>query len=197
MLILRVACANLARGTQNRNPGNVGSAIFNPTEIYPKLKAFKSKLKQKPWRNQELYFAKLDIQACFDRIPQRKLVSLVEDILVEDEYRIEHHAEIIPANYYHSKEGPNTVTGQTKVFRKFENTARGENDFEEFEEFVRQKSEVGKRNVVYVNKSYTRRITRHELLEHLTEHIQCNTVKVSIPSMLTPYIELSILNSLY
>ena len=182
MLILRVACANLARGTQNRNPGCVGSAIFSPTEIYPKLKEFKINLKQ----NRELYFVKLDIQACFDRIPQEKLVSLVADILVEDEYRIDHHAEIIP-NYHHYKEGSNTVTGQTTVYRKFENIARSKRDFEGFEAYVQQKSETGKRNVVYMNKSYTRWITRAKLLELLTEHIQCNIVKVSMPSMLTPY----------
>lgn len=116
----------------------------------------------------------MDIQACFDTIPQRKLIQIVRDLLTEDEYRLEFHAEIRPADYYGRGELPGT---NAKVFRKFENQARGEKEYEHFGDFVRKKSE-SKRHVVFVDKGYKRNYSRSELLGLLSEHVQRNMVKV-------------------
>ena len=151
---------------QNRGPDYMGSTILNPMDIYPKLKAFKTLIQQNGWRGKKLYFVKLDIKACFDTIPQRKLLELVENMLIEDEYRIEFHAEIKPADYY----GRNVLPGRkAKVFRRFLKEARGEDDFEPFEDLVLRNS-VAKRNVVFVDKGYKRHYRRQEILGLLKEH---------------------------
>lgn len=152
----------------------MGSTILNPMDIYPRLKAFKTLIQQNGWQDRKLYFVKLDIKACFDTIPQRKLLQLVENMLIEDEYRIEFHAEIKPADYY----GRNGLSGsKAKVFRRFLKEARGEDDFEPFEDLVLKNSEA-KRNVVFVDKGYKRYHNRQEILGLLKEHVQRNTVKV-------------------
>ena len=98
----------------------------------------------------------------------------MENLLIEDEYRIEFHAEVRPADYY----GRGEVSGaNAKVFRKFQHQARGENEFEKFEDFVARESEV-KHHVVFVDKGYKRYHTRQELMGLLKEHIQRNIVKV-------------------
>ena len=93
---------------------------------------------------------------------------------MEDEYRIEFHAEVRPADYYGRGEVPGA---KATVFRKFQNQARGENEFEKFEDFVSRESEV-RRHVVFVDKGYKRYHTRRELIDLLKEHVQQNMVKV-------------------
>ena len=98
----------------------------------------------------------------------------MEGMLIEDEYRIEFHAEIKPSDYY----GRNVLPARkAKVFRKFLKEARGEDDFEPFEDLVLRKS-VAKRNVVFVDKGYKRHYSRKEILDLLKEHVQKNTVQV-------------------
>lgn len=85
----------------------MGASILGANELYAKLKAFKSQLsgpngakklsvyirscailrhsaeRRHPQYRPQLYFVKLDVQACFDTITQAKLIQILRDIISE------------------------------------------------------------------------------------------------------------------
>ncbi|KAF7292779.1 Telomerase reverse transcriptase [Mycena indigotica] len=69
----------------------VGASIFNINEVYSKLKEFKKRL---PKRLPKLYFVKVDVQACFDTIPQTKLIEILRALLSKDNYTVQRYAKV-------------------------------------------------------------------------------------------------------
>ncbi|DAA73918.1 TPA_exp: putative Telomerase reverse transcriptase [Trichophyton benhamiae CBS 112371] len=79
-------------------PESVGSGLSSTAAMYPRLKKFKEQIKASPTRaNGPLYFVKLDVQACFDTIPQARLMQLVDTLVVDDSYRLSKHTEFHPS----------------------------------------------------------------------------------------------------
>ena len=64
--------------------------------MHPRLQAFASQLKGVGRGSQRLYFAKVDVQACFDTIPQEKLLEVVQALMSQDEYKVEDFAVVKP-----------------------------------------------------------------------------------------------------
>ena len=46
----------------------------------------------------KLYFVKVDVKACFDTIKQDKLLSIIEELLIESEYRAEKYNQVQPVS---------------------------------------------------------------------------------------------------
>jgi telomerase reverse transcriptase len=84
---------------------SIGSGIFSVSDIYPKLRKFRDRLRTSPkgsklrvchqpcfWvsalRSPPLYFVKTDVKACFDTIPPDKVLSLVRRLVKADNYVI-------------------------------------------------------------------------------------------------------------
>ncbi|CAG8798653.1 15348_t:CDS:2, partial [Racocetra fulgida] len=56
----------------------LGGSVFHLNDIYERLKDFKQKLD-----GNELYFAKVDVQCCFESMDQEKVLEIVKDVLKE------------------------------------------------------------------------------------------------------------------
>lgn len=75
----------------------LGSAMFNKGEIGKRLHDFQAALLQRGWQpGTSLYFAKVDIQSCFDSIPQDKALQLLQDILAAGSYNMQKYADVSP-----------------------------------------------------------------------------------------------------
>ncbi len=143
--------------------------------MYPRLKSFKSRLKDFHGSEKRLYFAKVDVQSCFDTIPQGRIVRLMKQLLSEDEYRLTRHAELKPSDTH---QGPSAPTLAVKPTRKFIAKAHASGDFSPFEQRVTSDLARGKKHTVFVETMAQTLQDKKQLLELLEEHVQRNIVKI-------------------
>lgn len=151
----------------------MGSSMFSPSEMHLKLKSFQSHLKEKGWLGQKLYFVKVDVQSCFDTIPQEKLLKVIEHIFTEDEYRIARHTEIKPPL------NQQAVSSTKKPMKKFVARAELAEEFGRFEDYAR--AEVGsgrKKQTVFVDNVVHQFKKADILLDLLEEHVQHNIIEI-------------------
>ena len=160
---------------KNRLPDRLGSSLFSIGDIYRKLKAFKTTLSHLDLKSMPLYFVKIDVQSCFDSIPQRRVISLMEQITSEDEYRIARHAEIKPSR----AQDYQPITGvPQKPVRKFIARARGPTDFTNFSQVIRTDLAANKTNTIFIDNVIQTVQEKDPFLDLLQEHIERNVVKI-------------------
>ncbi|KAG8525371.1 uncharacterized protein KY384_009015 [Bacidia gigantensis] len=160
---------------KSRQPERLGSALFSLGEIASRLEKFKNNLRAEGSEHKPMYFVKTDVKSCFDTIPQRPLVALMETIASNDLYRIGGHAEInrLKACAYRSDGYRSTRNTQ-----KFRTTATCGTDFTEFPEFIQAKRVANKRDTIFVDKIVRRAEQREHLLDLLEDHVGNHIVKI-------------------
>jgi telomerase reverse transcriptase len=141
--------------------------MFSTGDLYQKLKIFKSQLSTTDC----LYFAKVDVQAAFDTIPQAAVVKLLFDVPSEPEYRISKHVQIKPSDTYREE-------GQGKPMSRWAAIAKPLDDFNTFEENLETDLAVGKKNTIFVENVVTQFKSKDEILDLLAEHVERNMVKI-------------------
>lgn len=126
--------------------------------------------------HRKLYFVKVDIKSCFDRIPQRKVLGIAQNLISEDSYVLGKYVELVSKHI--GPKGNNHHSGSS-VTKKFINMAKNEYDCTPFQDFALEKA-ARKRNMVFVEKisSYQAKDCK-SLTDLLEEHVECNLVKVS------------------
>lgn len=155
---------------KSRRPDLFGSSLFSVDEIYHRLKAFKMKFRD---QQSPFYFVKLDIEHCFDTIPQRRLLDLARRLVSESAYTISKHAQIRPSN------GPNSLSHyeqadpQGKHWRKFVTRAAPEGSVSSLPDRTDIRS-----NAVYVDLATIYKRSTDELLARLNELVRGNLVKM-------------------
>ena len=160
---------------KSRQPECLGSALFSISDIYLKVKAFRAQLVASNRGHEFLHFAKVDVQSCFDTIPQRQVVELMEKLCSETEYRIARHAEIKPngAHEYQSR-----TQLDSKPARKFVAKARAGQDYKNFKEWVNENPGPVKRSTIFVDTVIQSLQEKDSLLDLLSEHVERNVVKI-------------------
>lgn len=152
-----------------------GSALYSVGDMYAKIKSFKERLRANGSSDKTLYFAKLDVQSCFDTIPQRHLLAVVEKIVSQDEYSIARHTEIRVANRQRFQNG---IGPPAKPTRKFVARAKPVRDLSEFEHVVNSELATKKKKTVFVNSVVPSFQKKDRLLQLLGEHVGRNLVKI-------------------
>ncbi|KAI4133400.1 MAG: hypothetical protein LQ341_006169, partial [Variospora aurantia] len=160
---------------RQQHPASVGSALFSVGDIYPKLKAFRDKLRSTVKRIPPLYFAKVDVQSCFDTIPQQGAVKIMEHLASEQMYRIARHAQIKASDPRQNGKG---AYAQVKPARKFIASAHAPLDFRSFDEMVEESSASKSKNTVFVDNVLRTSHKKQKLLDLLKDHVESNMVKV-------------------
>ncbi|RFU33620.1 hypothetical protein B7463_g2724, partial [Scytalidium lignicola] len=153
-------------------PDRLGSSLFSVGELYYKLKQFKDSL---AGTNQPLYFAKVDVQAAFDTIPQAAVIHLTSKILSEYDYYISKHVEMKPADNSRGERGTQVAS---KPIRRWRSLAGALSDVLNFKESLESKLAVGRKNTVFVSNIVNLSKCKDELLQLLEEHVTCNMVKI-------------------
>lgn len=166
---------NMLHYEKKKQPDRIGSALFSVGGMYPKLKTFRRHLQSINALPNQFYFIKGDVQSCFDTIPQREVVRLIEDIATEDEYKIARHAEIKSS----TTQGHHFRTSKhLRPARKFVASALAITDHQTFEQKTESGFAVGKKNTVFVDSIVHTSRKRDALLDLLEEHVERNMVKI-------------------
>ncbi|KAJ3132130.1 hypothetical protein HDU90_007563 [Geranomyces variabilis] len=149
---------------KTRVPSILGSSVLGLNDIYPKLKAFQAHCRPAPGQAPtKLYFCKVDVTSCFDTIDQRLLLSIVRDIVQDDEYMIQKYSTIYPS------------AGRLK--RSFIRRARPSGEFAQFSELAKSLAD-GLRNTILVDGVVYTFEERESLLALMEEHICNNLIKM-------------------
>ncbi|KAJ6147666.1 Telomere reverse transcriptase [Penicillium chrysogenum] len=157
-------------------PAKLGSAMLSIGDMHRRLKAYKEQLSKglplgsNPWQSKlpQMYFVKLDIKACFDTIPQKKLLDLIAELVSEESYQISNHVEFQP---------PLTAK-QGKPTRRFMSRAAPAMRPRYLLDFVNSGGAARKANTVFVDTMRQKDHDADSLLDLLDEHVRHNLVKI-------------------
>jgi telomerase reverse transcriptase len=155
------------------NASKLGSSMLSTGEIYSRLKEFKLALGSAA-SSQRFYFAKIDVHAAFDTIPQEAVIKLMNSVPSRGHYTVVKHVEMMPdprTDSAHSKE-----TSKSLRTWHFAALKKGE-PFSLPERLERSISEK-KINTVFVEGNPARTYHTAGLLKLLEEHVSQNIVKV-------------------
>lgn len=166
---------NMLDYEKRKQPQLLGSALFSVGEMHLKLKTFRSHLQSRNSLAKPLYFVKLDVQSCFDTIPQQRIVSFIEDIVSEGAYKIARHAEI-KSSVVRCHDPP--IHKIPVPTRRFIASARAPTDFQPFMHKVEGSLAIGKKNTIFVDSIVQTIQQKHALLRLLEEHVERNMVKI-------------------
>jgi telomerase reverse transcriptase len=145
--------------------------MFSVSDIYNRLKAFKETLSP---GHGKLYFAKADVKAAFDTIPQEAVIELMKSVPSQTKYTIMRHVEVKP--------GERAVIDDdkysSKAVRRWYASALSENENPAFT--VRLEGDLApkKKNTVFVDSAFRKTENTGELMSLLKEHVKQNLVKV-------------------
>lgn len=140
-----------------------------------RLAAFKHALLERNQDECPLYFAKVDVQSCFDTIPQARLLDMVGELMCTDTYRNGKHIEISPIGPLQRLDGGHVDPMPRKRYVAYSGSAT---DTKSFAQLVQDKFVGTKSHTVFVNTNIQRYETKHDLMHLLREHVQCNLVKM-------------------
>ncbi|KAJ1666946.1 Telomerase reverse transcriptase [Coemansia sp. RSA 1813] len=147
-------------------PDLFGSALFGFDDMHARLGNFKDATRALRERKDSpgVYLAKVDIRRAFDTIPQKKLLSLLQERLPEEEYAVNKYWTVSPS-----------FGRYRKAFLKH---AMPSSKSGSFEKVVFGLSKDAKQ-LVFGDLSETVYIDAKDIYEYVSEHITQNTVKAA------------------
>jgi telomerase reverse transcriptase len=159
---------------KTRGPNRLGSALFSVDDMLPRLQCYRETLNAAGLAGRPLYFAKVDVQACFDSIPQKRLMDLVRTIVTADRYNIARYSRAkLLGSDRQGKAGFGTIPSW-----KFLTTATdGETNWNLVKETM-QDVKSGRRRSIFVDGGVQGKLYRRAVLALLTEHVEQNLIKV-------------------
>ncbi|THW51264.1 hypothetical protein D6D21_01495 [Aureobasidium pullulans] len=156
-------------------PAKLGSSMFSSDEMYQRLHRFRTQLQQSENADKPLYFAKVDVQSCFDSIPQKPLLKLLNDLISAEGYTITRYAQAKALGEYdQSEDQPKIVP---KASWKWKGKARVTDQKKLFSEHAQKEAEASLGTVFVDLEGKTHR-SRAGILALLREHIERNIVQI-------------------
>jgi telomerase reverse transcriptase len=143
--------------------------------MFPKLAAFKLALREQGLSGSPLYFAKLDVQSCFDSIPQKRLVAMIDSLISLQEYQTGRHVEVSPLGQLQQLDGQYAEPAPLKRYVAHSGAAKAGNTFDKL---IEDKFVGAKTNTVFVDTAAQRFETKDDLMQLLREHVERNLVKI-------------------
>ncbi|KND89489.1 Telomerase reverse transcriptase [Tolypocladium ophioglossoides CBS 100239] len=156
---------------KDANPLKLGSSLFSPSDIYTPLKRFKTTLGS---GQKCLYFAKIDVHAAFDTIPQAAVVRLMATVPRKELYITTKHAEVQPGE--RALLGTNRPA--TKAIMRWPSTALADGQHRPLLERLEGGLGNKRKNTIFVDRAAQTAHDTRALLHLLAEHVENNLVKV-------------------
>jgi telomerase reverse transcriptase len=153
------------------NPSRLGATMFSVNDIYGRLKAFKEGLGNS---SHKLYFAKVDVRAAFDTLPQDAVLSLMGSIPSQDEYIIAKHVEVKPGELEMSGPGAKVP----KPIRRWLSSALVESGPETFPGRLEDQLGRKSKNTVFIDRAVRSTHPTGQLLALLRQHVSQNLIKI-------------------
>jgi telomerase reverse transcriptase len=173
-LLIARSRANPLTEQQTLNPSRLGASLFSVGDVYQRIKAFKTKLGD---GQHKFYFAKVDVQAAFDTIPQDAMIELLKQIPQQAHYKLLKHAEIaLPSS---STTGDSSATN-AKPTRRWHTTATTSTDTRPFPQRLEEDAALrkNKNDTVFVHSAAQATHTARDLLALASAHVRQNLVRV-------------------
>jgi telomerase reverse transcriptase len=149
--------------------------MFSSDEMYQRLHRFRNQLRQSGNADKPLYFAKVDVQSCFDSIPQKPLLRLLNALISAEGYTITRYAQAKALGECGSSEGQPTIT--PKASWKFKGKAQIIDQRETFSDHAQKEAEAAL-GTVFVDLEGKTHKSRAGILALLREHIERNIVQI-------------------
>jgi telomerase reverse transcriptase len=143
--------------------------------MFPKLTSFKASLRQRGLGDTRLYFAKVDVQACFDTIPQSRLLRMIDSLMSIPAYNTGKHVEISALGSLQRLDGKYVDPMPLKKYLPHTDAATNTTPFHRL---VQDRLVGTKANTIFVNTNLQRCETKDDLMQLLQEHIERNVVKI-------------------
>ncbi|KNG48986.1 telomerase reverse transcriptase [Stemphylium lycopersici] len=156
-------------------PDKFGCSLFSVGDMHPKLAAFKESLKQRGISDRRLYFAKVDVQACFDTIPQARLLRMIDSLLTGHAYHTGKHVEMSPLGPLQRLNGSHVNPMPRK---KYVAHSQAATDTTPFHQLVQDRLAGTKANTIFANTNMQRCESKDDLMQLLREHIERNVVRI-------------------
>lgn len=159
---------------KSASPQMLGSALFSVDDIFPRLQVFRQSLREQGLGSAPLYFAKVDVQSCFDTIPQKRLMALARTVLGSDKYKV--------ARYARAKllggQVEETPGFGAKPSWKFLTKATADDKPFNFDTEIESDSAEGRSRTIYVDGVVQKPERRNAIVGLLEEHIERNLIRV-------------------
>ncbi|KAL9050623.1 MAG: hypothetical protein Q9162_006519 [Coniocarpon cinnabarinum] len=163
---------NVMNFEKSRQPHRVGNAASSVSGIHEKLVEYREHLHTSKASRSRLFFAKVDVRACFDSLPQQRLLEIAESICQSDEYSTDRYTELKPGQKM------NMSTTCLKPLKKHHTQAiGGKHQFD----FATKINANGKRHHpdgVLLDTSDPQHISKSHALHLLRQHVKQNVVKI-------------------
>ncbi|GAB1310439.1 Telomerase reverse transcriptase [Madurella fahalii] len=154
---------------KSRNPSRLGSSLFSVGDLYHRIKTFKDKLGK---GEHEFYFAKVDVHAAYDTIPQNAIIDLLQRIPRQSRYRLSKHVEVKPLEAV-SGNGPGV-----KATKRWHTVAKASGDTRTFPERIEESLAGNKRDTVFIDSAVQKMHDTRDLLALTAAHIEQNLVRI-------------------
>ncbi|KAK5122386.1 hypothetical protein LTR85_003970 [Meristemomyces frigidus] len=156
------------------NPHMLGSALFSVDDVFPRLQAFRQTLREQGRGSAPLYFAKVDVQSCFDTIPQKRLMALAKTVLSSEKYNVARYARAKLLGG-HDEETPGF--GAKPSWKYSTKAAPNYKPFD-FDSEIETDNVEGRSRTVYVDGVVQKAQDRNTILGLLEEHIERNLIRI-------------------
>lgn len=143
--------------------------------MFPKLNAFKDSLRAQGLHHRQYYFAKVDVVSCFDTIPQKRVLTMVDTLMSAQTYQTGKHVEIRPLGALQRLDGEHVNPTPRQHWAS--HTAAGK-DAAPFGQLVKDKLAGTKSNTIFVNSHLQQQEAKADLMHLLREHVERNIVKI-------------------
>jgi telomerase reverse transcriptase len=114
--------------------------MFSSDEMYQRLHQFRNQLQKSGNANKPLYFAKVDVQSCFDSIPQKPLLRLLNALISAEGYTITRYAQAKALGECSTSEDQPAIA--PKASWKFKGKARIIDQKETFSDHAQKEAEA-------------------------------------------------------
>ncbi|CAG8605819.1 1264_t:CDS:10, partial [Dentiscutata erythropus] len=138
-------------------------SVFNLNEIYERLKEFKQNLTKNRQMQSTLYFAKVDVQCCFESIDQEQVLDIVKDVLKESEYAI-HKYDVV-------------CQKSNKIHSFYKYYINSKDNIPDFPTFARESAQKLP-NSVFIDRVKESYLSKKNILDLLEKHIKYNLIKI-------------------
>ncbi|MED6208227.1 hypothetical protein PIB30_043142 [Stylosanthes scabra] len=148
----------ILKGIQFKDPLKLGSSVFDYNDVYKKLCSFLVGQKKGLTDMPNLFIITSDVSKAFDSVDQDKLLGIMKDILVKDEYFLKQYDQIVCTK---------KSLWVKRQFTMLETIKAGNTQFTSFQS----------RHSVFVNQERRKNVRKNLLFSHLTEHVKHNVLQ--------------------
>ncbi|WVY99367.1 hypothetical protein V8G54_025437 [Vigna mungo] len=153
---------SILRGILFGKTDKLGSSVFDYDDVYKKLCPFLVGQKKKTGTMPNLFIITSDVVQAFDSIDQNHLLSIVENVLVKDEYFLKQYHQVMCTK--------KSLWVQKHFMMSDETSNNGHTRFTPFKSFQ-------SRHSVFVNQERCKLVKKKVLFSDLTEHVKHNVLQ--------------------